>query len=126
LDIGIEGVRRKNELLRKTVSGITLTLLIMSMLTLAFNIQPATANLPVHNIDTDLDYAKIQEAINANETLDGHTIMVDVGVYYENVVLNKTLSLVGENRDFAVIDANGTGNGIVIQADYRKDTWAMW
>jgi len=105
-------------LLRKTVSGITLTLLIMSMLTLAFNIQPATANLPVHNIDTDLDYAKIQEAINANETLDGHTIMVDVGVYYENVVLNKTLSLVGENRDFAVIDANGTGNGIVIQADY--------
>lgn len=90
----------------------------LGMLTLAFNIQPAASSLPVHNIDTGLDYATIQEAINANETLDGHTIMVDAGVYYENVVLNKTLSLVGENRDFTVIDANGTGNGIVIQADY--------
>jgi len=90
----------------------------MSMLTLAFNIQPAASSLPVHNFDTGLSYATIQEAINANETLDGHTIMVDAGVYYENVVLNKTLSLVGENRDFTVIDANGTGNGIVIQADY--------
>lgn len=108
----------EGKLLGKTISGITVSLLIMSMLTLAFNIQPATASLPVHNIDTGLSYATIQEAINANETLHGHTIMVDAGVYYENVVLNKTLSLVGENRDFTVIDANGTGNGIVIQADY--------
>lgn len=48
----------------------------------------------------------------------GNTLLVGAGVYYENVVLNKTLSLVGENRDFTVIDANGTGNAIVMQADY--------
>jgi parallel beta-helix repeat protein len=102
---------------RKLVLALILTLLV-GTLNVAFNTLPATASLPVHNIDTGLSYATIQEAINANETLNGHTILVDAGVYYENVVLNKTLSLVGENRDFTVIDANGTGNAIVMQADY--------
>jgi parallel beta-helix repeat protein len=87
------------------------------MLNVAFNILPATASPPVHNIDTGLDYATIQEAVNANETLDGHTILVDAGVYYENVVLNKTLSLVGENRTNTVIDGNGTGEVVSIKAD---------
>ena len=103
---------------KKAVSGIMLVLLTIGMLSLAFNIQPATASLPVHNIDTGLDYATIQEAINANETLDGHTIIVDAGVYYENVILNKTVSLIGENRETTIIDADGSGNGIMMQADY--------
>jgi len=93
-------------------------LFMTSMLTFAFYVQPVTSILPVHNVDTGFDYATIQEAINAPETLDGHTILVDAGVYYENVVLNKTLSLIGENKASTVIDANNTGNAITIEADY--------
>ena len=49
-------------------------------------------------------YSTIQAAINhAN---DGDTISVRAGVYYEHVVVNKTVALVGENKETAVIDGN--------------------
>ncbi|UCE43441.1 MAG: right-handed parallel beta-helix repeat-containing protein [Candidatus Bathyarchaeota archaeon] len=63
----------------------------------------------VHNVDTGLDYVAIQEAIDAPETLDGHTIIVDSWTYYENVVVNKSISLVGEDKDTTVIEGNRTG-----------------
>jgi len=57
----------------------------------------AFSTLPVHNLNTGLNYTTIQDAINANETLDGQTILVDEGTCYENVVVNKTISLMGAN-----------------------------
>jgi parallel beta-helix repeat protein len=66
----------------------------------------------VHNTNTGKNYATIQEAIDANETLDGHTILVDAGIYYENVVVNKSVSLIGENTDTTIIDGNSTGTVI--------------
>jgi len=78
--------------------------------------------LPVHNINTGLGYATIQEAINSNETLDGHTIFVEEGIYCENLVVNKSLSLNGENRDNTVIDGNFTGTVINIESDNANIT----
>jgi len=74
------------------------------------------SSLPVHNINTGLGYAKIQEAINANETLDGHTIFAEAGIYYELVFVNKTIYLLGEGRVVTVIDGevDVTANGVVI------------
>lgn len=72
----------------------------------------------VHNIDTDLDYLKIQDAINAPQTLDGHTILVDAGIYYEHVSINKSLSLIGENRSTTVINGNGTGMAVSIYSSF--------
>jgi parallel beta-helix repeat protein len=69
---------------------------------------------PVHNIDSHLSYMTIQEAINAPETLNGHTIFVETGTYYEHVVVNKTVSLIGENRDSTIIDGNATGTVVYI------------
>jgi len=62
----------------------------------------------VHNINTGLNYTTIQEAINANETSDGQTIFVEKGTYYEHVIVNKTISLVGEDKSTTVIDGNET------------------
>jgi len=59
---------------------------------------------PVHNINTGLNYTTIQAAIDATETLDGHTIFVEEGTYYENVVVNKTVSLFGENWNTTVVE----------------------
>jgi len=53
------------------------------------------------------DYLTIQEAINA--AYDGDTIFVRNGTYHENVVVNKTVSLIGENKGKTIIDGNGTG-----------------
>ncbi|MDH5481798.1 MAG: right-handed parallel beta-helix repeat-containing protein [Candidatus Bathyarchaeota archaeon] len=51
-------------------------------------------------------YSSIQEALNnANE---GNTIFVSSGVYYEDIVVNKSVSLVGENKYNTIIDGNGT------------------
>jgi len=61
------------------------------------------------------DYEKIQWAIG-NAT-DGDTIFVHNGTYYENVVINKSVTLVGEARDFTIIDGNRLGNVISIRAN---------
>ena len=58
------------------------------------------------NDDGPADFHTIQEAINAASDKD--TIFVHSGTYYEHVVVNKTVSLVGENRNTTVIDGNGT------------------
>jgi parallel beta-helix repeat protein len=74
--------------------------------------------LPIHNINTGLGYTKIQEAIDANKTLDGHTVFVEAKIYYENIVVSKTLSFIGESRETTIIDGNGVGNVIEVAADH--------
>ncbi len=90
-------------------------LLLMSCLAFAKSGQPetkASSTLPVHNLSTGLNYSTIQDAIDANETLDGQTILVDAGTYYENVVVNKSISLIGTGSGSTIIDANGTGSPV--------------
>jgi|GEM_PF-1383821 len=71
---------------------------------------------PVHNLDKNTYYDTIQEAINDAES--GNTIFVSAGTYYENIVLDKTLTLIGENENNTIIDGNGTGDVIYISADW--------
>lgn len=68
----------------------------------------------VHNLNTTVNYDTIQAAIDAPQTLDGHTIFAEEGVYYEQINVNKLLSLVGEDRSTTIIDGNETGHVIVI------------
>jgi len=93
------------------VFSLTFSMVIFHYVTLV----SAKPNLPVRNIDTGFDYTTIQEAIDASETLDGHTIFVRNGRYYERVVLRKDLSLIGEDKNTTIIDANGNGPVIRIE-----------
>jgi parallel beta-helix repeat protein len=76
------------------------------------------SSLPVHNINTGLGYATIQDAIDAPQTLNGHVIYVDAGTYYEHLIVSKSLTLVGEDKNTTVIDGSGTGRVVQITADY--------
>jgi parallel beta-helix repeat protein len=89
------------------------------MLSLQFQLPPVRAvnGVPVHNLNTNLNYTTIQQAIDAVDTDVGHTILVDAGIYYENVTVNKAISLVGEDRSTTIIDGNRTGTPITITAD---------
>ncbi len=51
-------------------------------------------------------YSSIQEAIN--NASEGHKIFVASETYSGHIVVNKTVSLVGENRDTTLLDGNGT------------------
>ena len=77
----------------------------------------ASIGYRVHNSSTGLSYAAIQEAIDAGETLDGHTIVVDAGLYYEHVNITKSISLVGANRSTTIIDGSENGSVITVSAD---------
>jgi len=98
-------------LLRKTVSGIVLMLLLTSMLSSAFIIHPVKAAI----ITVPDDYSTIQKAINAANS--GDTIYVKAGTYYEHVIVNKSLSLIGENKSTTIIDGYGNGTVVKVTAD---------
>jgi len=67
---------------------------------------------PVHNIDSGIGYAEIQEAIDATETSDGHTIMVDAGNYIENVNVYKSLNIIGTGASFTIVSAYDPNNHV--------------
>lgn len=72
---------------------------------------------PVANLNTGLHYRTIQSAIDAPETLVGHMISVDSGLYNESVVINKQLSLVGEGPRSTIIDGNASSVAVRITAN---------
>ena len=61
------------------------------------------------------NYSSIQDAVN--DANDGDTIIVHNGIYYENLVLNKSITIVGEDRINTIVDGNGSGDAVVILAD---------
>ncbi len=75
-------------------------------------------DLPVRNLDTGRSYSTIQAAIDALETLDGHEIFVASGIYYEQVVVNKSLSLIGADRSTTIIDGGDEGRVVYVIADH--------
>jgi len=91
---------------RKTFSGIiAFTMLLSCMLSSAFNIQPVKSE-PV-TITVPDDYATIQAAINNASA--GDTIHVKNGTYTENVVVNKSLNLVGDGWSTTIVNASNPG-----------------
>lgn len=57
----------------------------------------------------------IQEAIN--HATEGDTIQISPKTYLENIIVNKTVSIIGENRTTTIIDGNGAETVIYIKAN---------
>jgi len=66
--------------------------------------------------DGEGNHTKIQDAINAAE--EGDTIRVWEGSYEENVVVGKTVSLVGNGSGVTTVDGGGSGTVVIIEADW--------
>jgi parallel beta-helix repeat protein len=63
------------------------------------------------------NYTKIQDAIN--DATNGDTVFVydDSSPYYENLVISKSIYLIGENWKSTIIDGSEDGNVIIISAN---------
>lgn len=74
----------------------------------------------VYNVNTDMGYSKIQEAIDAPETLNGHTIYVKTGTYKESIVVYKAISLMGAGKYNTIIDANNSSCAVNVTASSAR------
>jgi len=103
----------------KVVSVVSLFVLLSCLMSVRFNLVEvrAPSDYPVHNLDTGMNYRTIIEAVEASETLDGHTIFVENGVYFELIFIDKSISLIGESRESTIIDGSNVGTVVTIMAN---------
>ena len=106
--------------MKKTVMAAMLLMLLLAILVVAPNVKAVSKTIVVPD-----NYPTIQAAIdNASE---GDTIFVKKGVYVENPVVNKSVSLVGEDRDATVIDVTAglkvESNNVTITGFTIYDGW---
>ncbi len=99
--------------LSKSFALVLVALFLASLVVLP----PATVKAQSKTIVVPNDYPTIQAAIdNASQ---GDTILVKSGTYFETLVINKSINLIGENQESTFIDANNaTENIIYINASY--------
>ena len=60
-------------------------------------------------------FDNIQDGIDA--VMENGTVYVFNGTYYENIVVDKTINLIGEDRDTTIIDGGDIGNVVYVTAD---------
>ena len=95
-------------------------LVLIGLITASFVVAEMKGGLGVRSADASLlggntlyvggnganNYTKIQDAID--NASDGDTVYVydDLSPYYENVVIDKKINLIGENKETTIIDGN--------------------
>ena len=60
------------------------------------------------------DFPTIQQAVNAANP--GDTVFVYTGIYYENVMIDKSITLIGESKETTIINGNGNGDVVYVSA----------
>ncbi len=64
------------------------------------------------------NYSKIQDAINDSENGDTVYVYDDSSPYYENIVVNKSINLIGEHGYTTIIDGHNLSADVKITADW--------
>ena len=62
------------------------------------------------------NYTSIQDAIDGAEK--GDKIFIYNGIYYENIIIQKSIDITGENKNTTIVDGNKNGNVLNLTADW--------
>jgi len=100
--------------------SIILTTLILSSFIVSFHVKAEENNVLEVSQNGNYDYTCIKDAINDAE--EGDTIYVYMGTYYENIVIDKTINLVGEDKENTIIDGQEKTDVIKIISNYVNIT----
>ncbi len=103
----------------KGIKILTLPTFIIILLVSIVSIQGIAGALaigPVEDVTSGHYYQSIQAAIDDTSTNVGDTIHVSSGTYVENVVVNKTVNLIGDGMP--VVDGSGGDAAIFISYDH--------
>jgi len=95
----------------------------------SFYLEDVYGNFPILYVDDDNThgpwdgsedhpYQYIQDGIN--NAYEGWTVFVKNGIYFENLIVNKTLNLGGENKSKTIIDGNKNEHVIVVSSKNVK------
>ncbi len=102
--------------MKRAFFGMTLALLIIGTLVLAFDVRQVKGNPKTITVPDDCP--TIQEAIN--RASEGDSIYVRAGTYHEKqATIWKPLTLVGENKDTTVIDGEGSYICLYVQSTHN-------
>jgi parallel beta-helix repeat protein len=97
---------------------LTLTIILLSVVWM-FNVQTSLAS---KTLVVPQNYATINDAIS--QASSGDTVVVQKGIYQENVKINKSISIIGEDAKNTKIIGTGGGDralaGITVTADNVK------
>ncbi|UCG45484.1 MAG: right-handed parallel beta-helix repeat-containing protein, partial [Candidatus Bathyarchaeota archaeon] len=108
-------IRKMNKIcMQHRPQQVLLTLLLIlalpTTLTIGFILPANAATLRV-----PLEYPTIQAAVNA--AASGDIIEVDAGTYFENVIVNQTVTIQGFSATSTIVDGGGTNVVFYIQED---------
>jgi parallel beta-helix repeat protein len=94
----------------RKIIGIVFVCLTLVLSTVGFSTAVNNDTIYVDD-DGDADYANIQDAIDAAS--DGDTIFVYSGTYYGLIIINKTVTLTGEEKTSTIIDGEQLGEDTI-------------
>lgn len=98
----------------------TVALLLIFSFTLVSISETGTVEAKPKTIVVPDEYSSIQEAIDAAS--EGDIIYVKSGTYNETILINKTLSLMGENKETTIINGYNKDPVVLIRKDNVKVT----
>ncbi|UCG36562.1 MAG: right-handed parallel beta-helix repeat-containing protein [Candidatus Bathyarchaeota archaeon] len=91
-----------------------LSLLIFVSMTRLTTTHVNAATVWIVNSNNIGGFSRIQDAIEAAS--EGDTVRVMAGTYYEHVVVQKSVSLIGENSSTTIINGSGEGTAVSVNA----------
>jgi len=111
----------------KCVRGIVALILVFSVVYSLFYVEGSTASnsvFPKFYVDDNYDnstpgwqvdhFDSIQDAIDSPDCGSGDRIIVYSGTYYENLIVNKSVDIFGEDRSNTIIDGQSSGDVITV------------